>query len=225
MSRLRALLDRPGLLRRTALAALVANVGIVIAGGAVRLTGSGLGCPSWPQCDEKSLVTTQALGYHGAVEFGNRTLTSVVGILAVAGLVLAVAQVSRRRDRITWAALVFAGIPAQILLGGATVRTHLNPWLVASHFLLSIAVIAAAFRFWVVTREPAGPVRPVVGAPLRALSWLLFGVTAAGLAAGAGVPASGPHPGEAPPPPTGLDPGTARPLHPRPAIAPARSLC
>src|SRR5256886_6703980 len=220
MSRLRALLDRPGLLRRTALASLVANVGIVITGGAVRLTGSGLGCPSWPQCDEKSLVTTQALGYHGAIEFGNRTLTSVVGILAVAGLVLAVAQVSRRRDRITWAALVFAGIPAQILLGGATVRTHLNPWLVASHFLLSIAVIAAAFRFWVVTREPAGPVRPVVGAPLRALSWLLFGVTAAVLAAGTVVTGSGPHAGGGHARRNRLDAGTVAPLAADPGILP-----
>src|SRR2546430_2154437 len=168
MSRLRALLDRPGLLRRTALASLVANVGIVITGGAVRLTRSGLGCPSWPQCDEKSLVTTQALGYHGAIEFGNRTLTSVAGILAVAGTVaqlhadlvmlliglsvglLIAAPVALRR-----AAAVLVGVElAQGAIGFVQYFSHLPVLLVGLHMAGACAVWLATLNVLVAGRVP-----------------------------------------------------------------------
>src|SRR5262249_42002732 len=82
-------------MRRLALASLVANVAIVVTGGAVRLTGSGLGCPTWPRCVASSYTPTGAMGYHGAVEFTNRTFTGIVGILAVACALAALAQ----RDR------------------------------------------------------------------------------------------------------------------------------
>ena len=146
----------PALLRGLALASLIANVGIVVTGGAVRLTGSGLGCPTWPKCDGSSYVTTAAMGYHGEIEFTNRTLTGLVGVLALACLVAAFVQPRRSRaaprpDR--WAAIVLASIPAQAVLGGLTVLTKLNPWLVSSHFLLSSAVIAAAYQLWVRTRD------------------------------------------------------------------------
>jgi cytochrome c oxidase assembly protein subunit 15 len=213
VSRIRTLLGRPELLRRAALTSLVGNVGIVLGGGAVRLTGSGLGCPTWPRCVDSSYVTTSAMGYHGVIEFGNRTLTGLVEALAVACLVLALCQLPRLRERVTWAALVFAAIPAQAVLGGLTVLTKLDPWLVASHFLLSIAVIAAAYRLWVVAREPAGPTLPVIGAPLRGLTWLLTGVSAAVLAVGTVVTGSGPHAGDAQARRTGLDPGTVAQLH------------
>ncbi len=213
MSRIRTLLDRPDLLRRTALASVAANVGIVVTGGVVRLTGSGLGCPTWPRCDNESLVATKALGYHGAIEFGNRTLISVVGGLALACAVLALAQRPRRRDRLVWSGLVLAGIAAQAVLGGATVHSVLNPWVVSGHFLLSIAVIAAAYRLWVASREPDGPVRPALTPPLRALTWLVAGVSAAVLAAGTVVTGSGPHAGDASARRTGLDPGMVAQLH------------
>ena len=211
MSRLHLLLDRPGLLRRTALASLAANVGIVITGGVVRLSNSGMGCPTWPRCDATSLVATGRLGLHGVIEFGNRTLISVVGGLAVACLLLGYAQLPRRRDRLTWAWLVLAGIAGQAVLGGVTVHSVLDPWVVAAHFLLSMALIAAAYRFWLLTRE-AGATQPA-SVPLRRLSWLVVGVSAVVLAVGTVVTGSGPHAGDASAGRTGLDPATVAQLH------------
>jgi len=210
---LRALLDRPGLARRTALASLAANVGIVITGGVVRLTGSGMGCPTWPRCDRDSLVPTKALGYHGVIEFANRTLISVVGGLAIACLVLAAIQLPRRADRLRWAGAVLAGIAAQAVVGGATVHTVLNPWLVSVHFLLSMAVLAAAYRFWVLTRPPGGAPAIPVAPRIRALAWLVIVVAAVVLVVGTVVTGSGPHAGDANAARTGLDPGAVAQLH------------
>ena len=213
LRRVRAVLEHPSLLRGTALASLIANVGIVITGGVVRLTGSGMGCPTWPNCDDDSLVPTHALGIHGRIEFGNRTLISVVGGLAVACLVLALLRRPRERRLLTWAALVFGGVVAQAVLGGATVHTVLNPWIVSTHFLLSIAVIAAAYEFWTATREPAQPVRTVTRAPLRALAWLVTAVSVLVLVVGTVVTGSGPNSGDANARRTGLDPGMVAQLH------------
>jgi cytochrome c oxidase assembly protein subunit 15 len=202
------------LLPALALASLAANVGIVITGGAVRLTGSGLGCPTWPRCVASSYVPTGASGYHGLIEFGNRTLTFAVGVLAVAALVAALAGRPRGRDRIMLAALVLAGIPAQAVLGGLTVLTHLNPWLVASHFLLSMAVIVPAYLLWAGTR-PAPPalVGSAPGRPMRGLVTLVAAVSLAVLAIGTVVTGSGPHAGDAKARRTGLDPGMVAQLH------------
>jgi heme a synthase len=200
----------PVTLRRLALASIAANVGIVLTGGAVRLTGSGLGCPTWPRCTSSSYVPTAALGSHGMIEFGNRTLTGVVGGLAVLALVSAVLQVPRRRPVTLLGLGVFAGIPAQIVLGAVTVRTHLNPWAVAGHFLLSMAVIATAYAFW---RAAAGSPAPQVRGPLAALAWLLGGVSAVVLALGTVVTGSGPHAGDVNARRTGLAPGAVAQLH------------
>ena len=136
------------LVRRLALASLVANVGIVLTGGAVRLTGSGLGCPTWPRCTDESWTATPEMGIHGVVEFGNRTLTFVLGAIAVAGLV-AVWRLRPRPGGLVWpAAGVLVGIGAQGLIGGITVWTDLNPWIVAAHFLVSVGIITVAYVFW-----------------------------------------------------------------------------
>ncbi len=211
VSRLRVLLDRPGLLRRTALASVAANVGIVITGGVVRLTGSGLGCPTWPRCDRGSLVPTRALGYHGLIEFGNRTLISVVGGLALACLVLAIAQLPRDRTRVISAALVVAAVAAQGVLGGVTVHLVLNPWVVAAHFLLSMVILAAAYRFWLLTRRRVDTAE--VPVRFRVLARLVVAVTAAVLVVGTVVTGSGPHAGDANAQRTGLDPGAVAQLH------------
>ncbi|HEY7177462.1 MAG TPA: COX15/CtaA family protein, partial [Micromonosporaceae bacterium] len=146
-------------MRRLALASLVANVGIVVTGGAVRLSGSGLGCPTWPRCTDGSYVTTAARGYHGEIEFTNRTLTFVVGVLALLCVIAAWAQRDRgdagRRGRIGWSLAILASIPAQAVLGGLSVLTDLNPWVVACHFLLSSAIITAAYQLWIRTRTRA----------------------------------------------------------------------
>jgi heme a synthase len=204
----------PAVLRALALASLIANVGIVVTGGAVRLTGSGLGCPTWPKCDGSSYVTTAAMGYHGQIEFTNRTLTGVVGVLALACVIAALLQprhAPRRRTQLTWAAIVLASIPAQAVLGGLTVLTKLNPWLVSSHFLLSSAVITATYQLWTRTRDTPTPepVKP----PIRALGHTILATTALVLAAGTIVTGSGPHAGDTHAKRTGLDPATIAQLH------------
>lgn len=200
-------------LRRLALASLAANVGIVVTGGAVRLTGSGLGCPTWPRCTDESYVPTPEMGAHGLVEFGNRLLTGGVGLLAVACVVAAVLARPRRRDLVGLSLLVLAGVPAQAVLGGITVLTGLNPWVVAGHFLLSMAVIAAAYALWVRTGEPDAPARPVVARPLRQLVGVVVAASAAVLVIGTVVTGSGPHAGDAQAPRTGLDPQAVSQLH------------
>jgi cytochrome c oxidase assembly protein subunit 15 len=210
---LRELLRSGRLLRPVALAQLVANVVIVVTGGAVRLSGSGLGCPTWPRCTGNSYVTTPAMGWHGRIEFGNRTLTGAVGVLAVACVLLALAEQSRSRRRIWLAVLTFAQIPAQAVLGGITVRTHLNPWAVACHFLLSMLVIALAYQLYVASGEADGPRSLLVRPPLHALAWLTVGLSGAVLVAGAIVTGSGPHAGDEKAKRTGLDPGMVAQLH------------
>jgi cytochrome c oxidase assembly protein subunit 15 len=206
-------LRRPGALRRVALANVVTTVGIVITGGAVRLTGSGLGCPTWPRCTQGSYLTTPQLGVHGLIENGNRMLTGVLAIVAAAGVLAALAQRPRRPRVVRLAVLVLLGIPAQALLGGLTVLTELNPWLVAGHFLLSVAVIAVAFAFWVATGEGDGTPQPLVPASLRGLTGFLVGVAVAVLTVGTVVTGSGPHAGDERVRRTGLDPGAVAQLH------------
>lgn len=213
MGTLRELIRDGRLLRPAALAQLVANMVIVVTGGAVRLSDSGLGCPTWPRCTDASYVTTQANGWHGVIEFGNRTFTGVLSVLAVVCVVLAVGAGDRTRHRVRLAVLTFVAIPAQAVLGGLTVRTHLNPWLVAGHFMLSAAVIAVAYQLWVATAEPDTPVHPIVKPPLRALTALTIAVTVAVLAVGTVVTGSGPHAGDAKAHRTGLDPGMIAQLH------------
>jgi cytochrome c oxidase assembly protein subunit 15 len=184
-----AWLYSPALLRRLALASVVVNVGIVVTGGAVRLSDSGLGCPTWPHCVGGSLVAHSQLGYHGAIEFTNRMLTFVVGLTLLATLVVAVLQ--RRERRL--AALALAGIPAQAVLGGIVVLTDLNPWLVGAHFLLSSVIIAVTLvLWWHVGDHEASPAPAVLAWLLRAL----VAVTALVLVVGTVVTGAGPHAGD-----------------------------
>ena len=118
---------------------LVSQILIVVTGGVVRLTGSGLGCPTWPKCTPDSLVTVEEQGLHGVIEFANRLLTFALLIIAVVTLV----AFWKSQQRVLAIALL-AGIPAQAVLGGITVITGLNPWLVGAHFALSAVLIALA---------------------------------------------------------------------------------
>ncbi len=201
------------LLRRLALASLIANIGIVGTGGAVRLSGSGLGCPTWPKCDDGSYVPTGAAGIHGTIEFTNRTLTFVVGILAVACVIAAWFQphTPTRGKQLFWSVAVFLGIPLQAVIGGITVLTDLNPWVVCLHFLGSMAVIAAAYMLWIWTRDPVPA--PATHPMIRSLVWVIVGVTVVVLAVGTVVTGSGPHAGDAKAKRTGLDPGMIAQLH------------
>ena len=134
----------PVLARRLAYASLVANTVIVLTGGAVRLTGSGLGCPTWPRCTDESFVPHGALGMHGVIEFGNRLLTYVLVAVAVAAWVAVWRLEPTRRPVRRIATVLALGIPAQAVIGGVTVLTDLNPWVVALHLMVSMGLISGS---------------------------------------------------------------------------------
>jgi heme a synthase len=200
----------PAVVSRLALANAVANGAIVVTGGAVRLTGSGLGCPTWPRCTDESFVATPELAGHGVIEFGNRLLTFVLAAVAVA-TVVAVFR-STRRDLRGLAVLAFLGIPAQALLGGVTVLTGLNPWTVAAHFLLSSVLVAVTTVLWLRSREP-GVGQLLVGRPFALLVTGIGVATAAVLVLGTVVTGSGPHSGDPGAGRTGFDPELVSQLH------------
>jgi heme a synthase len=135
----------PYALRRWAVISLIMNIVIVVTGGLVRLTGSGLGCPTWPRCTQDSYVSHPELGIHGVIEFGNRLLT--LGLVTAAALTFISAifyrEDGRSRRDLRWLAGGLAlGIPLQGIIGGITVLTQLNPYVVGLHLLLSMVLIA-----------------------------------------------------------------------------------
>lgn len=192
------------------LANLAGEVGIVVTGGIVRLTGSGLGCSTWPECQPGSFtpVRTPESAYHDLVEFGNRTLTGVVGLLALVSLWVVLTAWPRRARMHAVALGVLAGIPAQALLGGVTVLTGLNPWTVMSHFLLSMVLVALSAALVRGARDDvSGPGEPVVHPLARRLALGTCAVGAVVLLLGTIVTGSGPHSGDADRPArTGFDP-------------------
>ncbi|MGH3472437.1 MAG: COX15/CtaA family protein [Nocardioidaceae bacterium] len=200
-------------MRRLAIASLASNILLVVTGGAVRLTGSGLGCPTWPQCTDQSLVARDALGIHGFIEFGNRLLTFLLVAIAILTW-LAAMRYRPTRSSLRWLATAIAlGIPLQAVVGGITVLTELNPWVVAFHLLTSLAIIGVAVvlirRVDEDDRAPVATVpRPVVllGRATFAAAWLV-------LYAGTIVTGSGPHAGDARAPRTGLSPAAMSELH------------
>lgn len=193
----------PGVALRLAYASLVANAVIVLTGGAVRLTGSGLGCPTWPRCTDDSFVPHGELGIHGVIEFGNRLLTYVLVAVAVAAWVAVwrLRPGSRRLRRI--ATLLALGIPTQAVIGGVTVLTDLNPWVVSLHFMLSMALISGSVLLIHRLDEREAPtVSPRLRRLVRATypaAWLV-------LYLGTVVTGSGPHAGDVDSPRNGLNP-------------------
>lgn len=185
-------------LRPLAWATLVANIGIIVTGGVVRLTGSGLGCDTWPRCNGEDFTPHGELNMHSAIEFGNRLLTFVLAAIAVATLVAAWNSAHRKL------ALVLAiGIPAQAVLGGITVLMDLNPWVVAFHMVISLAMVALAVMLLWRVNHPEG--RPVTASrPIKALSVGLAIATTATLYVGTMVTGAGPHAGDEEAPRNGL---------------------
>lgn len=181
---------------------LVVQVLIVVTGGLVRLTSSGLGCPTWPDCSGSSLtpVPYQAQGWHKYVEFGNRMLTFVVVFVAIAAFVAAVRHRTdghRRRSLVWLGAIAPIGVIAQAVLGGFTVLTHLNPVLVGAHFLLSMGLLAAAIALYERGKDD-GDDAPAYLVP-KPVRWLSIGLIANALAVltmGTVVTGSGPHSGD-----------------------------
>ncbi|SFJ93188.1 cytochrome c oxidase assembly protein subunit 15 [Cellulomonas sp. KH9] len=195
-----ALLDRlrPGWTQRAVVANLVAQIGIVVTGGAVRLTGSGLGCSTWPYC-EPGRFTPEFHGemtIHPIIEFGNRTLTGVLLVVALAVALLAGLDRTRSLSyrRLAWAPLV--GVLVQAVVGGITVLIDLHPAIVGSHFLISAGLIAVSAWLLVRRREGDGPVVPVVDERVRTLARGLAVLGAVVVALGVVVTGAGPHSGD-----------------------------
>ena len=134
--------------RRVSLANLIAQSLIILTGAIVRLTGSGLGCPTWPNCAPGSLipVAEQVEGFHKYIEFGNRLLTFAV--LAISIALFVVALMRKKRQIILWASLPLIGTLLQAVLGGITVLTGLNPFTVMAHFILSIILVAISVKIF-----------------------------------------------------------------------------
>jgi cytochrome c oxidase assembly protein subunit 15 len=190
-----------------AIADLVANIALVVTGGVVRLTGSGLGCPTWPKCTESSYVTHGALGIHGVIEFTNRMLTYVLTAVAIAVVVAA----WNRRGLVRRLAIGIAlGIPLQAVIGGISVLTKLNPWVVALHLLASMAMVCLCV--WLVDTLWS-PARGAAPRRTSALAWAAFAVGWLVLWLGTVVTGSGPHSGDVDSKRTGLDPATMSHLH------------
>ena len=206
-SRLPRTVDRS--VRRLAVASLIGQTLLVVTGGAVRLTSSGLGCPTWPRCTDTSLVNTPEMGIHGFIEFGNRLLTFALAAVAALMLVYLWNLRKERRDLFLLALGLLASIPAQAVIGGITVLTNLNPWVVGLHFLVSMALVV--FATLLVNRAfgRTGRFRTV---PLAALPGVMRPVTAAvalssalAVMLGVVVTGAGPHAGDANAPRNGLD--------------------
>jgi cytochrome c oxidase assembly protein subunit 15 len=193
MRRLRSFTVTPQQYRLVAYAALIVCTMIVFTGAAVRVTGSGLGCPDWPRCDGTSL--TPELSSHALIEFGNRLLTGVVGLPCLAAAILAWRRRPFRRDIALVALLLPLGVAAQAVLGGLTVIYGLDPSWVIGHFLLSMLLLIACVALaWKARYEP--DTRPP-GAD-RLTRWAIRGLVAFGgvtLAAGTVATAAGPHAG------------------------------
>ncbi|MEV8313177.1 COX15/CtaA family protein [Streptomyces sp. NPDC059900] len=182
--------------QRAAFISLAMTVCIVVTGGAVRLTGSGLGCPTWPKCTDESLTATHEMGFHGFIEFGNRMLTYVLCAAVGWAIITARSQKPMRRSltRLGW--IQFWLVMGNAVLGGIVVLVGLNPWTVAAHFLLSTALIAVAVTMWQRTREGDGDVRPLVGKAVAQLVWFLVAASVLLIAVGTLVTGSGPHAGD-----------------------------
>ena len=200
-------------------ASLVGQILIVGTGGAVRLTGSGLGCPTWPQCTPGSYVSLPEQGIHGVIEFGNRLLTFVIMIIAIAAFLHVLRMRARRPDLFRLALVLGLGIPAQAVLGGLTVLTGLNPYLVGAHFLLSAVLVSLATIFVVRVRFGQRRYSRVAPLPYRIAVHVCSLLVAISVVIGVLTTGSGPHAGDAETPRNGLDPAILQHLHSYPGYA------
>jgi cytochrome c oxidase assembly protein subunit 15 len=181
------------------MANLVGQILIVVTGGAVRLTASGLGCSSWPACEPGHFTPALhgATSYHPFVEFGNRTVAALLVVVAIAVVVVG-GGLDRRRSTgyrvLTWVPLV--GVLVQAVVGGMAVRYDLPPAVVGSHMLISMVLVAVSTWLWVRSREGDGPVRWLVPRGTRVLTAALFVMGTVVVALGVVTTGAGPHSGD-----------------------------
>ena len=187
---------------------LIAQSGIIVTGAIVRITGSGLGCPTWPQCVEGSYTPTarQEEEFHKYIEFGNRLLTFVVALAAIATIVAVLlnarsrkkAGLPSRRSLIVLGFTPLIGTIAQAVLGGITVLTGLHPAIVSAHFILSILLVTVSMVLLLRSGDPGDqPIRFLAPRAVRVWTWVLVGITSVVVVLGVLVTGSGPHSGDA----------------------------
>jgi cytochrome c oxidase assembly protein subunit 15 len=190
--------------RVIALATVIAQCAIAVTGSVVRVTGSGLGCPTWPDCSAGHVtpVANPAVGQlHQWIEFGNRLLTVAVTVVSVLVFLTALAHRPQRRRYVLLAATMPLGVAVEAVVGGVTVLSDLTWWTVSVHFLLSAVLIWLSVLVLRAVVETDQPARPLVPPALRGLLVAQVGLLVAILVAGTLVTAAGPHAG---------DPGTPR---------------
>ncbi|HWJ60716.1 MAG TPA: COX15/CtaA family protein [Acidimicrobiales bacterium] len=184
----------PAAYRKITMIALVLLVAIVITGAGVRLTGSGLGCTDWPRCTEETFTPSSDL--HAQIEFYNRMITGLVSVAVVLAVLGSLRRAPRRQDLVWLSWGLVGGVVGQIVLGGLVVLTHLNPWLVQGHFVVSMILVADA----AVLTHRAGlpddvPQRPIVTPSLLRWGKALVGLAILVMMTGTLVTGSGPHSG------------------------------
>jgi len=192
----------PNRLRLYSWLSLISEILIVVTGGAVRLTGSGLGCPTWPKCTDDSFVNVPEMGIHGVIEFANRTLTGVLAVIALLTLIAAWRQTRPRGMYLRPAIALLVLIVLQAVIGGITVLTGLNPWIVGLHFVISGVMILIAsvllWRAYAPRHHPIAQLTYRLAWPIVVIGWLtvLVGIVVTG---------AGPHSGDAETGRNGLD--------------------
>lgn len=206
-----------GRLKAIAWVYLVGQVVLVGTGGLVRLTASGLGCPTWPKCTSDSLVNTPEMGVHGFIEFGNRVLSALLAVVAIVAF-LAILRMRKQRPDLFWLTLIAGlAIPAQAVIGGLSVLSGLNPYVVGLHFVVSIALVATCTAFVFRVYAVPGPRVRAVPGWFAGVAHLTSFVVAVTILVGILTTGSGPHAGDANAPRNGLNPEILQHVHAIPA--------
>jgi cytochrome c oxidase assembly protein subunit 15 len=200
-------------------ASLISQIVIIGTGGAVRLTGSGLGCPTWPQCTAESYVTTPEMGLHGVIEFANRLLTFVLVLIAIGMFLMVVRQRLERPELLRLSLALGLGIPGQAVIGGITVLTDLNPYVVGLHYLLSAVLVGLAAVLLYRVRVGRSTGRKSAPNALSGVIWALLVALGASIGMGIVTTGSGPHAGDGGAARNGLNSELLQHIHSWPSYA------
>ncbi|WP_341999803.1 COX15/CtaA family protein [Microbacterium sp. LWH7-1.2] len=195
-------------------ATLVVQIGIVGTGGLVRLTGSGLGCDTWPRCSEDSFVPVpEVSGVHGFIEFGNRLLTFVLVAVAIITFLFVVRMRRERRDLFWLSLLIGLYVPLQAVIGGITVLTGLNPYVVGLHYFASVLLVALAAGLVVRVYAVPGPRALAVPRWYAVVTHITSAFVLLTVVVGILVTGSGPHAGDGGAARNGLNPELMQHIH------------
>jgi cytochrome c oxidase assembly protein subunit 15 len=205
--------------RFMAWASVAIQVLLIGTGGAVRLTGSGLGCPTWPECVPGSLTNTPEMGIHGVIEFTNRALTGVVVLVAILAFLSVIRFRAERRDLFVLTLLQGLSIPLQAVIGGITVLTGLNSYIVGLHFVISIVLVAVTATLVFRVYYGRGGGERILTPAFRGLARVTAVFVGVTVVIGILTTGSGPHAGDIDTPRNGFDSAFLQHLHSWPAYA------